>query len=581
MNFVIENIQNSNFFNILKILLSLFSRYPFQSIRFFIGNIFLGIFQIISIGSLYPIIFVVIGKEEKGNTYIDFFNNILHFSGFESSLQNYFILSIILAFLSVIFALIIDFDQGVFIKRLEAEMRINFASTVINAKWEILRDFKHGEFVNALNRESEQYKDLVKFSFLLLSSFIQMSLFSICLIIFNVNFALLSLVVLIFGFCILMPLFRISHTLGNYYSNEFAKFNGLLINSTRAFKNIKTASLEKFFIQYLIPNINRISNLYFKNIFISGLQSRISEFIGFFILCILLFISIKVIKIELANIILCQVLLLRIIGEIKTFTYNLNRSYSALPSIERIKHLQDTCTNKDENQSVKKALNKKVEEINFKDVSFKYDSSSVFLFTGLNVTFRKGDFWAISGSTGSGKTTILDLISGIVRPSSGDIVYNDIISKDMKIESLHEHTGYLTQNNFIFAGTILENILWGHEKPDMSKLDNVIKISQMKDIIAEKTLDFKVSESGQNLSGGQQQRIAIARTLLKDYDFILMDEPSSALDNETERNFLEALLSLKGEVGIIMVTHKKEYFKHADYILEMNGGGVEILPGKR
>jgi ABC-type bacteriocin/lantibiotic exporter with double-glycine peptidase domain len=204
------------------------------------------------------------------------------------------------------------------------------------------------------------------------------------------------------------------------------------------------------------------------------------------------------------------------------------------------------------------------------------------LFRDLNVCFKKGEFWAIAGPTGSGKTTILDLISGVLRPTVGKIVFDNIPLDEAKLSSLHQHIGYLTQNNFIFAGSILANISWGHEKElDSVKIENVVKISQMSDILKEKTLDFKVSESGQNLSGGQQQRIAITRTLLKDYDFILMDEPSSALDNETEKNFLEALSSLKGKIGIIMVTHRKEYFKHADYILEINGGCVEILSSKR
>ena len=245
----------------------------------------------------------------------------------------------------------------------------------------------------------------------------------------------------------------------------------------------------------------------------------------------------------------------------------------------KIQNIKKQCIPEKKEEKRDKILNKPIQTISFNSVSFQYDSKNK-LFGSLTTKFQKGEFWAICGATGSGKTTIPDLISGIIEPSYGLIMYDGINSREIKLDSLHQRIGYITQNSFIFAGSILENICWGHENPDLSRLDLVIQLSQLDDLISEKTLNFPISESGQNLSGGEQQRIAIARILLKSYDFILMDEPSSALDLKTERKFLSALGSLKGKVGIIMVTHRKEFLKRADYILQFKGHKVKILPVK-
>ena len=575
-----SKIKNTNAYKLWLSLLEVLLQYPGTSLRFFVENIFLGSLQIISIGSLYPIIFVVMNNDTGGNNvYIKFFNKILAFAGLQNSLGNYLILAIFIASMSLILSMLIDFDQTSFLRKLEYKLRMSFAGVVINSKWEVLRELNHGEFINALNREAELYKQLVKYDFMMVCSFIQLVMFGSYLFLFNLKFGIISFIMLSGGFLIFVPLMRVSHKFGQQYTEAFARQTDCLVNATRAFKNIKTGSLENFFLKYLEPYVYKLSALYFKNQLFSSVQSKFTEFTGFVILCALLFINIQVIKTDIPALILSLVILYRIIPEVRSFTDNMNRAYNGLPSLSEIKKLQAKCIPDEEGC---KTIDKSISNIEFENVTFGYGTSAVPLFRDLNVCFKKGEFWAIAGPTGSGKTTILDLISGVLRPTVGKIVFDNIPLDEAKLSSLHQHIGYLTQNNFIFAGSILANISWGHEKElDSVKIENVVKISQMSDILKEKTLDFKVSESGQNLSGGQQQRIAITRTLLKDYDFILMDEPSSALDNETEKNFLEALSSLKGKIGIIMVTHRKEYFKHADYILEINGGCVEILSGKR
>jgi ABC-type bacteriocin/lantibiotic exporter with double-glycine peptidase domain len=266
-------------------------------------------------------------------------------------------------------------------------------------------------------------------------------------------------------------------------------------------------------------------------------------------------------------------IIVKIVPQIRSINDNYHRGNIALPSIEKIQKLRDYCST--QTKSSGKPIEDELCLIAFHSVDFRYDTHGM-LFDDLNLEFRKGEFWAICGPTGAGKTTILDLLSCIIGPSGGSISYNGIPYSDIEIKSLHQRVGYLTQDHFIFAGTLLDNICWGKKDVEKSCVDRAIRLSQLGPFVREKTLDFLVSESGQNLSGGQQQRIAIARLLLKNYDFILMDEPTSALDKETEQNFVSALMELKGKCGIIMVTHRKEFLKCADHVLSIESGILKL-----
>jgi len=572
-----REVLRSKAFNLWHVFRDVTAEYPFHSFRFLFGSVLVGLTQVVSIGSLFPIISTVSGQKDPSNRFIQYFDQLLIFLGLDVGLANYLFLFIAIASLSAGIFIVVEIDQGKFLRKLEGKLRQSLMKTVIDAKWQELRDLNHGEFINAVSREADLYKIVVKYIFMIISTSIQVIFLSYFMLSVNVKFTVISLAFLFIGFIVFMPLMKLANQLGHSWTNAFARLTSSLINSARAFKNIKTGSLEKFLLKHLKPIVLKVSHIYYKQQVLTAVQMKSTELMGICILAILLYIGVEVIKLEISQLVVVLVVLYRITPRVKELSDYLHRAYGSLPSIMKIQYIKKQCTPEKAKEKNRKILKSPIQTIHFQSVGMQYDSKSK-LFDSLTAKFQKGEFWAICGPTGSGKTTILDLISGIIEPSFGHIMYDGINSREIKLNSLHQRIGYITQNSFIFAGSILENISWGHENPDLSRLDLVIQLSQLDDLISEKTLNFPISESGQNLSGGEQQRIAIARILLKSYDFILMDEPSSALDLKTERKFLSALGSLKGKVGIIMVTHRKEFLKRADYILQFKGHKVEMLP---
>lgn len=557
---------------LFRIFIKVVTDNPFQSMLIFIGITFVGTIQIVTIGSIYPIIQSVIGQSDQvGNTVIGYYNYLLGIVGLKSGLRNYLLLFITATTLSGIIFLISEAQQAYFLRRLEFAQRFSLVKKVVGSQWEVLRNMSHGDLINTLTREVELNKVVIKYTFIIASQITQTFFYLIAAYAIAPKIVILGVLLAGVGSFIFYPMMKKGSAFGHAWTDAFSNLSESLIGTARAFKNIKSGSAEKYVLKYLKNPLFNVSQIYCKKQILAVGQTKLSELVGYIILSFLVFYGIVILKLDSAIFLLALIMLNKTMLLVRQIIDGFHRACSSLPSIIKIENTFKQCEKQTRTSGI--PITKELRDIKLESVSFEYNSEKR-IYDDFSFLFQKGGFYAVTGSTGGGKTTLLDLMVGILEPNTGNIFYNNIAQKDVQIESLHQRIGYLTQEHFIFAGSILENIYWGIENPNHSKLEKSLKISQLEELIQEKSLEFKISESGQNLSGGQKQRIAIARTILKDYDFILMDEPTSALDRETEQKFIKLLAELKGEIGIILVTHRQEYLKYADHILTIEEGKV-------
>lgn len=215
--------------------------------------------------------------------------------------------------------------------------------------------------------------------------------------------------------------------------------------------------------------------------------------------------------------------------------------------------------------------------IEFKDVSFRYVKQESVL---QNVSFdiNPNEAVMIIGESGSGKSTILDLITGLLRPSSGNILYDGLESQSVNFEKFRENISYVGQDVTIQDGTILENIALGTDRAISKDLINDIKaiLSKVRlDTFANDNksgVHYEVGENGSNLSGGQVQRLLLARALFRKPSILILDEATSSLDTKTDKQINEVLEDIKGESAIILVTHKLNNLDLADKIVFLKNG---------
>jgi ABC-type bacteriocin/lantibiotic exporter with double-glycine peptidase domain len=223
------------------------------------------------------------------------------------------------------------------------------------------------------------------------------------------------------------------------------------------------------------------------------------------------------------------------------------------------------------------------EKVNFKskiiiqNVSFKYDSQEKTIFENINFEINQGEIIAIIGETGSGKTTLVDLLIGLLEPTKGNIL-SDGKNINLNKISWFKKVGYVPQNMYLNDESIKKNIAFTLDETliDEKKIIEAATKSKLLELIQNKKdkLDFRIGERGNILSGGQKQRLGIARALYNNSEILVLDEFTSALDEMTEKKIMEEISKLRGEKTIILSTHKPSVLKYCDKIFDVKNNKI-------
>lgn len=218
------------------------------------------------------------------------------------------------------------------------------------------------------------------------------------------------------------------------------------------------------------------------------------------------------------------------------------------------------------------------DKITFEDINFEYKKDKPVL---KNISFEvtKGETIALVGNSGGGKTTIVNLLPRFYKLKKGAIKIDGVSINDIKLNDLREHIAIVFQDNFLFEGTIRDNILLGKLDATEAELHNAIKNSYLEDFInsLENGLDTQIGERGVLLSGGQKQRIGIARAFLKNAPILILDEATSALDNQAEHIVQQAIDNLMKDRTVFVIAHRLSTIQNANRIAVINQGYLTEL----
>ena len=212
--------------------------------------------------------------------------------------------------------------------------------------------------------------------------------------------------------------------------------------------------------------------------------------------------------------------------------------------------------------------------IEFKNVSFKYPDSEEYLIKDISFKVSRGETVAFIGSTGSGKSTLINLIPRFYDVTEGEILVDNINVKDYKLESLYDKIGYVSQKAIIFSGSINSNTSFGNKKITKDKIKEAINVAQGKSFVEkmDNKYDSDISQSGLNLSGGQKQRLAIARAIAKDPEIYIFDDSFSALDYKTDSILRKELKKYTEDATVLIVAQRIGTILNSDKIVVLDNG---------
>lgn len=259
---------------------------------------------------------------------------------------------------------------------------------------------------------------------------------------------------------------------------------------------------------------------------------------------------------------------------IKGIGKNFNNVQVSFLAIERIVEILETepavCDRPDARalQGVKK-------EIAFKNVAFGY-LPDVKVLNGINLKIKAGSTVAFVGNSGGGKTTVVNLLPRFYDVTEGSVTIDGIDVRDYTLQSLRDNVAVVFQDNFLFSGTIRDNILLGKPDATEQEIRKALQMAYLEDFVNEQEngLDTDIGERGTALSGGQRQRLAIARAMIKNAPVVILDEATSALDNKSEAVVQKAIENLMQDRTVFIIAHRLSTIQNADMIVVLNNGRI-------
>ena len=376
---------------------------------------------------------------------------------------------------------------------------------------------------------------------------------------------------------------KISLKIGMQNQRYQAKLLQWINQALGGIKEVKILGREQYFIDEYKSNYKKLIKGAKRNEMIATVPKYITETVTIAGLLLAILLKLHLGSGELSEFIpqltafaVAAFKLLPAVGKISAYNNSimyclpsLNVIYDDLKEVEGISNYVE-----DEHMNVRK-LGK---EIAISHVTFAYNKNDKKILNDVCFSIDKGKTVAFVGSSGAGKTTLADVILGLLKPDSGDIlidgwnIYDDMVT-------WHKMIGYIPQTIYLSDDTIIKNVAFGvkDKEIDEQAVVRALKKAQLYEFVMNMPdgLNTYVGDRGVRLSGGQRQRIGIARALYHDPDVLVLDEATSALDNETEKAVMESIDALKGEKTMIIIAHRLSTIKNADIILEVGDGKVK------
>ena len=542
---------------------------------------------LIEVVGLAAIAFLVLNLENLSGALLEFelFVSLVNFLGLPKD-QIIFLFTGLL-FIYSLFTIIISSISirriSIFSELMGAKIKTSLLKYFLGLDWLDFSKSHSSKNISRIVHDGDIVADMINFFMNLFNKFVLALIITVALFFFNATLTLILILVLSSAYLIIFTAFKAETKKNSLQITKYMDITmGIIANVFGSFKEIIFYNNQKT----VIANFKQVdSNL----ATLKGLNMSLAYMPRFYIdatlMMILSIASIFVSYNGVSTSAFFATLSVYGLAALKLLPAFQNIFYFSYEIFSRMPHLNNVTTllAKDHHNSILSSSEEPFRfknEISFNKISFAYEKDNRdYLIENIDITMLKGQKIAIIGPTGSGKSTFLDLLLGMIEPDSGEITMDEEVLSKKNLHSYRRNFAYVPQKIFFVEDTLQENIVFGsNQELDINKLDRAILNASLQELIDDlpNGLQTNISDSNQMVSGGQKQCIGIARALYRGGDILILDEATSGMDQALEKKIYEAVFDSQFKT-FISVTHKSSLLDKFDKIFVFNDGCIEAI----
>ena len=452
--------------------------------------------------------------------------------------------------------------------------REKMVANLLNLDMDFFNEFRTGELISRTTNDIDRIRSIVSSMIPELTREFITIIGLLCVVVYqSPKLAFFALVVMPVA---IYPISRLAKRMKKISKQSQEKTSDITSALSEIFTNIeiiKANNAQEYEHSRFVDENNKFFRLNLKSVKIEQLVSPLMETIGSIGVAAVIIIGGKDVidgHINMGAFFSFLTALFMLYTPLKRIVNIYNKMQDAIAASERTFFLMDKVSQIKDGQ---KELNEEINLIKFKGVRLSYGDKEVL--KGINLEANKSEFIALVGSSGGGKSSLMNLLMRFYDVNGGEILINGINLKDIKIHSLRQNIGLVTQRVYIFNDTVAKNVAYGREFNEDAVI-NALKLANAYEFVSklDNGINTILNEFGTNLSGGQRQRIAIARALYQNPQILIFDEATSALDNESEKEITKAINNLRSKKIIFVIAHRLSTVQNADKIAVLSDGKI-------
>ena len=452
--------------------------------------------------------------------------------------------------------------------------REKMVANLLNLDMDFFNEFRTGELISRTTNDIDRIRSIVSSMIPELTREFITIIGLLCVVTYqSPKLAFFALVVMPVA---IYPISRLAKRMKKISKQSQEKTSDITSALSEIFTNIeiiKANNAQEYEHSRFVDENNKFFRLNLKSVKIEQLVSPLMETIGSIGVAAVIIIGGKDVidgHINMGAFFSFLTALFMLYTPLKRIVNIYNKMQDAIAASERTFFLMDKVSQIKDGQ---KELNEEINLIKFNDVRLSYGDKEVL--KGINLEANKSEFIALVGSSGGGKSSLMNLLMRFYDVNGGEILINGINLKDIKIHSLRQNIGLVTQRVYIFNDTVAKNVAYGREFNEDAVI-NALKLANAYEFVSklDDGINTILNEFGTNLSGGQRQRIAIARALYQNPQILIFDEATSALDNESEKEITKAINNLRSKKIIFVIAHRLSTVENADKIAVLSDGKI-------